>query len=379
MRRTKEGVRAVHLAAGFPHELWPRSIEYYCVAKSFTTLAEIHPNESDEAKGSNKVGLLMKQQTLGYRVPLGALVYYKPSNHTSKPAFEARSVPGIFAGWRLDSGYKHRKVHYVLDYESIRTKAKGFGRPLHIHADELVVPENLAFPLFNAAKASLEGGSRELPKIAMPFEEGAPQPEARKRKTYITLDAAIRFGSTPGCRGCERIAEGVPHTDACHERFRVLLENEKLAKVAKESGLKAADTPVPKTPVAAPKTPANPLHVSQPLSAEAFFASCHLAPGEPEAKGDGRNNAEKVGDYWEYDSSRSAWKCVHVRPRKRLYAPVGKDCPFEAQDISSERLTEWKCRGTVSVHGDNWQAHPRQRISSKSWTGCIARGFSQRS
>lgn len=24
----------------------------------------------------------------------------------------------------------------------------------------------------------------------------------------------------------------------------------------------------------------------------------------------------------------------------------------------------------MSVHEDNWQAHPRQRISSKSWTGC---------
>ena len=50
IRRIKEGTRAIHLAAGFPHELWPRSIEYFCVAKSFTTLAPIHPNEPDEVK-----------------------------------------------------------------------------------------------------------------------------------------------------------------------------------------------------------------------------------------------------------------------------------------------------------------------------------------
>ena len=50
IRRIKEGTRAIHLAAGYPHELWPRSIEYFCVAKSFTTLAPIHPNESDEVK-----------------------------------------------------------------------------------------------------------------------------------------------------------------------------------------------------------------------------------------------------------------------------------------------------------------------------------------
>lgn len=92
--------------------------------------------------------------------------------------------PGVFAGWRLDSGYKRKKVHLVLDYENLRTKAKGFGRPVQVHADELVIPDSFVFPLFNAAKASLEGGSGELPKIALPFEEGAPKPEVRKRKTY---------------------------------------------------------------------------------------------------------------------------------------------------------------------------------------------------
>ena len=47
---SKEGTRAVHLAAGFPHELWPRSIEYFCVAKSFTTFSPIHPNDSEDSK-----------------------------------------------------------------------------------------------------------------------------------------------------------------------------------------------------------------------------------------------------------------------------------------------------------------------------------------
>ena len=59
----------------------------------------------------------------------------------------------------------------------------------------------------------------------------------------------------------------------------------------------------------------------------------------------------------------------HVRPRKRLYAPVGKDCPFSADEIGPQRVTEWKCKGVVSVYKDNWQVHPHQRISSKSWIG----------
>jgi hypothetical protein len=34
IRRIKEGVRAIHLAAGFPHELWPRSVEYFALPKA---------------------------------------------------------------------------------------------------------------------------------------------------------------------------------------------------------------------------------------------------------------------------------------------------------------------------------------------------------
>ena len=43
IRRIKEGTRAIHLAAGFSHEMWPRSIEYFCIAKSFTTHLQVMP------------------------------------------------------------------------------------------------------------------------------------------------------------------------------------------------------------------------------------------------------------------------------------------------------------------------------------------------
>ena len=70
-------------------------------------------------------------------------------------------------------------------------------------------------------------GDRELPKIALPFEEGVPPTPGRVRRTYVTLDRAIRFGKTVGCKGCDRIAEGVKHSEACHERFRSLLEKKR--------------------------------------------------------------------------------------------------------------------------------------------------------
>lgn len=50
MKRIKEGTRAIHLAAGFPHELWLRNIKHFCAAKNFIILAPIHPNEAKEVK-----------------------------------------------------------------------------------------------------------------------------------------------------------------------------------------------------------------------------------------------------------------------------------------------------------------------------------------
>ncbi len=41
----------------------------------------------------------------------------------------------------------------------------------------------------------------------------------------------------------------------------------------------------------------------------------------------------------------------------------------QADSVTSERWTEWKCRGKTSFYKDDWQVSPHQRISSKSWVG----------
>ena len=151
--RIKEGVRAIHLAAGFPHELWPRSVEYFCIAKSVTSLASIHQNETDESK-RNKQGWNSYEAANngdpfeGLWVPGCFDLLQTSPKHLDKLAFEARTVPGLFVGWRLDSGYKRKKIHLVLDYESVRLNAKGCGRPIQVHA-------SFAFPLFHAAKSKV--------------------------------------------------------------------------------------------------------------------------------------------------------------------------------------------------------------------------------
>ena len=363
IRRIKEGTRAVHLAAGFPHELWPRSIEYFCIARAFTTFAPIHPNETDDAKRLKQGWTCYEaanngEPFEGLKLPLGVLIYYKPAMHKEKPAFEPRTMPGIFAGWRMDSGFKHRKVHLILDYESLRLKSKGFGRPLQIHASEIVVPDEFIFPLFRAEQSKLEGGSGELPKIALPFDEGAPPTPGRSRRTYVTLERVIRFGKTLGCKGCDHIAEGnAKHLHACHERFRALLEKERL-----ENAKKAEEAVVIEAPP--------PVDDAESLERE-FDALLEEASKEPatHAMPSKVQDDQKLNDYWEFDHEKGAWCKVHLRPRKRLFAPVGNDCPFNASEIGSKRQTEWRCKKAVSLYTDDWQAKPYQRISSKSWTG----------
>ena len=376
IRSIKEGVRSIMLKSGLPHQFWPRAIEYFCTAQSFSTQAPIHPNETDESKIEKSTQTCYEAATgetfTGLKLPFGVLVFYKPPKHRELPAFEPRTLPGIFVGWRMDAGFKHRGIHYVLDYESLRTNSKGCGRPIQVYQSELVDPNdgNWVFPLYEAqvAKLQLFSEKSELPllgtKDALPFEGEAPPPVVRKRRTYVTLERAIKYGKTPGCKGCERIAEGIPHTEACHERFRICLEEERLAAEAK-AARSSPSTPAPETPrLPAPETPAVGAKVQ--CCPRCFNAPDSNVPAAPFVES---HQEDKESDHWMFDKERQAWKRVHVRPRKRLYAPTGRDCPFDASDVFTERITEWKCRNRVSVHKDDWQKTPYQRISSKSWVG----------
>ena len=157
-------------------------------------------------------------------------------------------------GWRVDAGYHHRDVHLVLDCQNLLSKAKGSGRPIQVYKSDLLEPTegNWVFPLFEAKMNQLELFKTMIthpPKESLPFEGDPPEPKVFKRRTYVTLERAIKYGVTPGCRGCERIAEGVPHTDECHERFRVCLEEERLAAKAGAAGMRAP--PTPRTPAVA--------------------------------------------------------------------------------------------------------------------------------
>ena len=65
--------------SGLPHEMWPRSIEYFTTAFSFTNKASMHPNDTEDPKffkeGKTCYEVANKGDPFeGYRIPLGALV-----------------------------------------------------------------------------------------------------------------------------------------------------------------------------------------------------------------------------------------------------------------------------------------------------------------
>ena len=167
---------------------------------------------------------------------------------------------------------------------------------MQVHSSELVMPETFTFPLFEAqvSKLMLFKPGTELKSIetreALPFEGNAPKPLVRPRRTYITLERAMRLGKTPGCKGCAKIAEGIPHSDECHERFNRLLEHEEAAEAEKRSS-----------------APATPKAAAMP----ALRQKANTCPA---------TNPEQTKKM-EFDENKMCWKRIHVQPRKRLFTP----------------------------------------------------------
>ena len=69
----------------------------------------------------------------------------------------------------------------MWDYEALRTDAKGCGRPIQVHATEMVAPETFIFPLQEAQneKLVLFRPTADLKALesreALPFENCSPR------------------------------------------------------------------------------------------------------------------------------------------------------------------------------------------------------------
>ena len=71
---------------------------------------------------------------------------------------EPTAKPGLFAGWKLESGLRYRDAVLVLDYDAARHRAHLHWQPKTVKVKELYFPDevHLEFPLANAAKSALK-------------------------------------------------------------------------------------------------------------------------------------------------------------------------------------------------------------------------------
>ena len=146
--------------------------------------------------------------------------------------------PGLFAGFRYDSGPKSFKgVLFVLDYEKVKNRAPGYAIPIAVPTEEVWVDDKQPpqLPLKRAAETALANFDQpkleDIQPLDIPFSaiDGVTTP--RTHNEHITMDRVYKFGATPGCRGCE--FEATKHTPLCRARFNALIRADRIAKAPK--------------------------------------------------------------------------------------------------------------------------------------------------
>ncbi|CAE7257616.1 RE2 [Symbiodinium sp. CCMP2592] len=173
---------------------------------------------------------------------------------------EAQTAPGVFAGWRFDSGpSSFREVYYVLDYGKLKNREPGYEKAISVPREEIHVPRgNPILPMFTAAEAALSSFTKAeyeaIEFLDVPFSTVAPSTPVAKRHEYITLDRLMRLGATPGCKACK--FDGTVHTPVCKARFDGLIKAEKIA--ASKSVRDAAPPDVERPDPLAESAPAAP-------------------------------------------------------------------------------------------------------------------------
>ena len=236
IRTLEETTRAAHLGAGFHllQDLWPHSVAYAAHAlniikwkgeKTFYELATGSP-----FTGPNLV--------------LGRLVHYRVHDASKRGKFDASTLPGVFAGWKLDAGSAYKGVVYVLDYNKLKNRELGYDFAIAVPFEEVFVPEEESFPLRAAADEALaefkDASLGEITALDIPFSEVTSNPEAvRKRNEYITLERIIKYGATKGCKACT--FDSKTHTPVCRARFNALVKADRITKPSKKPVVLEAD------------------------------------------------------------------------------------------------------------------------------------------
>ena len=260
VREEKECCRSIHLQSGLPYEYHTYSYPFACLSMSIDRPSISNPEKTQwEA--------LTKSPFEGIRLCFGQLVYYR-RKHPTKRTLQPNMAPGLFMGWRVDSGLRYRCVVRVMDYQEFRTKSNAMV--LDVPEPELFVEEgNPTFPIAEAKRKALMGGGSEedplelkvcdLKEVPFPVGGGEPSPSTpsgpKSRSVYITVERILKFKETPGCKGC--LGTSRLHTDECRRRFASLVEAERKEALERREEPAAPEGAASSAPGASPEVPAS--------------------------------------------------------------------------------------------------------------------------
>ena len=130
-RTLKSAARAALLQAGFPCDAWDLALPYAAVALGFTQMAPLLDWEKD-ANGAPLEECVAKSRMSCYECHTGSpwtgldavfgqLVFYLTRAVDLHPVDE-RTRPGLFIGWRLEAGMRHRDQLFVADFDGVRSR-----------------------------------------------------------------------------------------------------------------------------------------------------------------------------------------------------------------------------------------------------------------
>ena len=232
IRTIEEVTRAVHLQSGF--QIRPGLWVHSCAYAAFVLNLKHTLKGSEHTRYIAAVG----SEFSGRQLLLGQLVFYR-TDPKSRAKYEPSAAPALFAGWRLDSGPGSFKgVYQVLDYQKvIKTESASYALAISVPTEELWVPEGEpVFPMRQAFEQALEGFSDpkcpELKGLEIPFSPLSVDSVPAERQRYVTLGRIIKYGPTPGCKGCT--FDSRRHTPICKVRFDGLVRADKAAEARVE-------------------------------------------------------------------------------------------------------------------------------------------------
>ena len=187
----KERCRVAHLQSGLPYEYHTCSYPFACLF-----MTSDRPSITDPEK--TKWEAITREKFDGKRLCCGQLVYYR-KNYPTKRTLEPNMAPGLFIGWRIDSGFRYRYV--TQEY-----RTRGASCVFDVSKPELYLPDGDDLMLISSccfqAPSLVRGDDPDdirLPEMALknvlfPLDGGMASPSTpgpKTRSVYITLDRII--------------------------------------------------------------------------------------------------------------------------------------------------------------------------------------------